>query len=82
MNHALAAVERRRKPPAAIVQGAQRVLHRVVFERAFAGRLQDGPPAVPAFLAEHVPPVRGLYARGIAFGPLPEHAPTWARRAA
>ncbi|KQS10675.1 hypothetical protein ASG04_04125 [Curtobacterium sp. Leaf183] len=82
LDHALAAVERRRKPPAAIVQGAQRVLHRVVFERAFAGRLQDGPPAVPAFLAEHVPPVRGLYARGIAFGPLPEHAPAWARRAA
>ncbi|OIH97521.1 FAD-dependent oxidoreductase [Curtobacterium sp. MCBA15_001] len=80
LSHALAAVQRRRMPPAVIVQGAQRFLHRVVFERAFAGRLQDGPPMLPALLAEHVPPVRGLYARGIAFGPLPEHAPAWARR--
>lgn len=76
----LAHVERRRTPPAAFVQAAQRVLHRVVFERAFAGRLQDGPPRLPVFLAQWVPPSRGLYARGIAFGPLPEHAPDWARR--
>lgn len=82
LNRALAAVERRRKPPAAIVQRAQRFLHRVVFARAFAGRLQDGPPKLPTLLAEHVPPVRGLYARGVAFGPLPEHAPMWARRPA
>ncbi|MGU3412031.1 FAD-dependent oxidoreductase [Microbacterium sp. M1A1_1b] len=81
LDHALAAVQRRRKPPAMVVQAAQRFLHRVVFERAFAGNLQDGPPRVPVFLAEHVPPVRGLYARGIAFGPRPEHAPAWARRA-
>lgn len=80
LSHALAAVQRRRMPPAVIVQSAQRFLHRVVFQRAFAGRLQDGPPLLPALLAEHVPPVRGLYARGIAFGPLPEHAPAWARR--
>jgi 2-polyprenyl-6-methoxyphenol hydroxylase-like FAD-dependent oxidoreductase len=82
LNHALAAVQRRRMPPAVLVQRAQRVLHRVVFERAFAGRLQDGPPMLPALLARYVPPVRGLYARGIAFGPLPEHAPAWARRGA
>ncbi len=76
----LAAVARRRTPPAVVVQTAQAFLHRVVFERAFAGALQDGPPKLPVLLARTVPPVRGLYARGIAFGPLPEHAPRWARR--
>ncbi|MCE0456870.1 FAD-dependent oxidoreductase [Curtobacterium flaccumfaciens] len=80
LDRALAAVQRRRTPPAALVQAAQAVLHRVVFERAFAGHLQDGPPLLPVLLARWVPPVRGLYARGIAFGPLPEHAPEWARR--
>ncbi|WP_022908607.1 FAD-dependent oxidoreductase [Curtobacterium sp. B18] len=76
----LAAVQRRRTPPAVVVQAAQAVLHRVVFARAFAGALRDGPPLLPVLLARYVPPVRGLYARGIAFGPLPEHAPSWARR--
>lgn len=76
----LAAVQRRRAPAAVLVQAAQRFLHRVVFERAFAGRLQDGPPRLPVLAARWVPPVRGLYARAIAFGPLPEHAPGWARR--
>lgn len=76
----LARVQRRRTPPAVVVQAAQSVLHRVVFERAFAGRLGDGPPLLPVLLARYMPPVRGLYARGVAFGPLPEHAPGWARR--
>lgn len=80
LDAALAAVQRRRSVPARVVQTAQGVLHRVVFERAFAGRLQTGPPKLPVLLARSVPPVRGLYARGIAFGPLPEHAPAWARR--
>ncbi|MEN0103543.1 MAG: FAD-dependent oxidoreductase [Curtobacterium sp.] len=80
LNRTLAAVERRRTPPAVLVQGAQRALHRIVFERAFAGKLQDGPPLLPVLLAKYVPPASGVYARGIAFGPLPEHAPAWARR--
>jgi 2-polyprenyl-6-methoxyphenol hydroxylase-like FAD-dependent oxidoreductase len=80
LDGALAAVQRRRSAPAAVVQAAQAVLHRVVFERAFSGALRDGPPKVPVLLARWVPPVRGVYARGIAFGPLPEHAPAWARR--
>ncbi len=76
----LARVQRRRTPPTVVVQAAQAVLHRVVFERAFDGRLADGPPLLPVLLARFVPPARGLYARGVAFGPLPEHAPGWARR--
>ncbi|MFJ3035835.1 FAD-dependent oxidoreductase [Curtobacterium pusillum] len=80
LDRTLARVQRRRTPPAVAIQTAQAVLHRVVFERAFAGGLQSGPPKLPVLLARWVPPVRGLYARGIAFGPLPEHAPAWARR--
>lgn len=80
LDGALAAVQGRRSAPAVIVQTAQAVLHRVVFERAFSGALQSGPPKLPVLLARWVPPVRGAYARGIAFGPLPEHAPAWARR--
>lgn len=82
LDGALAAVQRRRATPAVIVQTAQAVLHRVVFERAFSGALQSGPPKLPVLLARWVPPVRGVYARGIAFGPRPEHAPSWARRRA
>jgi 2-polyprenyl-6-methoxyphenol hydroxylase-like FAD-dependent oxidoreductase len=81
IDHACRRVQRRRAPAARIVQGAQRMLHRAVFDRAFAGALQDGPPGLPVFLAQAVPPVRGLYARGVAFGPRPEHAPEFARRA-
>jgi 2-polyprenyl-6-methoxyphenol hydroxylase-like FAD-dependent oxidoreductase len=80
LDRTLARVQRRRTPPAVAIQTAQAMLHRVVFERAFAGGLQSGPPKLPVLLARWVPPVRGLYARGIAFGPLPEHAPAWARR--
>jgi len=80
LDRTLARVQRRRTPPAVAIQTAQAVLHRVVFERAFAGGLQSGPPKLPVLLARWVPPVRGIYARGIAFGPLPEHAPAWARR--
>jgi 2-polyprenyl-6-methoxyphenol hydroxylase-like FAD-dependent oxidoreductase len=80
LDRTLARVQCRRTPPAVAIQTAQAVLHRVVFERAFAGGLQSGPPKLPVLLARWVPPVRGLYARGIAFGPLPEHAPAWARR--
>ncbi|MFZ7087597.1 FAD-dependent oxidoreductase [Curtobacterium sp. RRHDQ10] len=74
------AVQRRRTPPMLVVQAAQRVLHRVVFQAALDGRLADGPPVIATALARHVPWSRGLYARGIAFGPLPEHAPPFARR--
>ncbi|MGN7191595.1 FAD-dependent oxidoreductase [Curtobacterium sp. MCBA15_004] len=76
----LRAVQRRRTPPTVAVQAAQRLLHRVVFERAFAGRTAGGPPLLPVLLARWVPPARWAYARAVAFGPLPEHAPPWARR--
>jgi 2-polyprenyl-6-methoxyphenol hydroxylase-like FAD-dependent oxidoreductase len=80
LDGALAAVQRRRAVPAAIVQQAQKVLHRVVFEPALAGRLRGAPPGFLITIARRVPVARGIFARGIAFGPLPEHAPAFARR--
>jgi len=75
----LAAVERRRRMPTVIVQTVQRIMHRVVFVPLFAGRT-PGPPAALLFIVRHLPVVRRLLPRFIAFGPRPEHAPGFARR--
>lgn len=76
----LAAVERRRRMPTVIVQTVQRVMHRAVFVPLFAGR-RPGAPPVLLFFVRHAPVVRRLLPRLIAFGPRPEHAPAFARRA-
>jgi len=75
----LARVQRRRWWPTAVVQQAQRMLHRLVFRPALAGRT---PPALRlvALVADRVPAVTRIPAQLIAFGPRPEHAPGFARR--
>jgi hypothetical protein len=75
----LAAVERRRRMPTVIVQAVQRIMHRAVFVPLFAGRTPGPPPAL-LFVVRHLPMVRRLLPRLIAFGPRPEHAPGFARR--
>jgi 2-polyprenyl-6-methoxyphenol hydroxylase-like FAD-dependent oxidoreductase len=75
----LAAVERRRRMPTFVVQAAQRMMHRAVFVPLFTGR-RSGAPPVLLFLAQHVPVIRRILPRLIAFGPRPEHAPGFARR--
>ncbi|MEJ1179506.1 MULTISPECIES: FAD-dependent oxidoreductase [unclassified Pseudarthrobacter] len=75
----LAAVQWRRRMPTVIVQTVQRIMHRVVFVPLFAGRTPGPPPAL-LFVLRHVPRMRGLLPRLIAFGPRPEHAPGFARR--
>ncbi|SDT29696.1 2-polyprenyl-6-methoxyphenol hydroxylase [Friedmanniella luteola] len=77
----LAAVQRRRWWPTAAIQLAQRGLHRLVFEPALAGRTPLAFRVVSA-VARRVPAVTVVPARLIAFGPRPEHAPAFARRAA
>jgi 2-polyprenyl-6-methoxyphenol hydroxylase-like FAD-dependent oxidoreductase len=76
----LAAVERRRRPPTIIVQTAQRLMHRVVFGPVMAGK-RTRFPAAALFIARRIPAVRRIAPRFIAFGPRPEHAPAFARRA-
>jgi 2-polyprenyl-6-methoxyphenol hydroxylase-like FAD-dependent oxidoreductase len=73
-------VERRRRPPTVIVQTAQRLMHRAVFGPIMSGK-RTRFPAAALFVARHAPAVRRIIPRLIGFGPRPEHAPEFARRA-
>ena len=94
-------VQRRRWLPTALVQGAQRIAHRVVLGPTVAAAADSPAPAPPVGLgddglapaplaslpfplrlAQRLPVLQGIPARLVAIGPLPEHAPDWARRAA
>src|SRR4051794_13560223 len=74
----LAKVQRRRTVPTRLIQAFQRLFQGVAF-----GRRSRGPGTMVrtvAFAARRLPALRMLPARMIAFGPLPEHAPPFARR--
>lgn len=75
----LAAVQRRRRMPTVVVQTVQRIMHRAVFVPLFAGK-RTGVPPLLLFVVRHAPMARRLMPRMIAFGPRPEHAPSFARR--
>lgn len=82
---ALRRVQLRRWWPTALVQGAQRVAHRVVIGMALdTGRGATPPVAatlpLPVRILQRFPVLQGIPARLVAIGPLPEHAPVWARR--
>ncbi len=77
----LARVQRRRWWPTAMLQLAQRGLQRLIFEPALSGRTPSA-FRVAAAVARRVPALTVVPARMIAFGPRPEHAPPFARRAA
>jgi 2-polyprenyl-6-methoxyphenol hydroxylase-like FAD-dependent oxidoreductase len=76
----LAKVQRRRQRPTAIVQTVQRIMHRLVFGPIMTGK-RSGAPAVLLFLGRRIPAIGRVMPRFIAFGPRPEHAPAFARRA-
>jgi 2-polyprenyl-6-methoxyphenol hydroxylase-like FAD-dependent oxidoreductase len=92
-------VQRRRWWPTILIQGFQRLAHRVVLGKALAGAPSAGSapagppigmgdaqpagnPPGPLGLLTRFPWLQGIPARLIAIGPLPEHAPAWARRPA
>ena len=93
-------VQRRRWWPTAVIQGVQRVVHRVILGSAVAtdapapiasapvglADVSSDAPArtlpLPVRLLQRFPVLQGIPARLIAIGPLPEHAPSWARRGA
>lgn len=75
----LAKVVRRRRPPAVVVQTAQRIIHRALLVPVLRGKWL-GAPRPLLFLVRHIPATRKLAPRLIAFGPRPEHAPAFARR--
>lgn len=75
----LAKVQRRREPPTRLVQGFQRFFQGLVFGSR-SGFGSGRVPRAVAAAARILPVLRWLPARMIAFGPLPEHAPRFARR--
>jgi 2-polyprenyl-6-methoxyphenol hydroxylase-like FAD-dependent oxidoreductase len=76
-------VQRRRWWPTAVIQGGQRLAHRFVLARRIG---RTGSPArqtrlpLPVRLLTRSARLRALPGRMVAIGPLPEHAPAWARR--
>jgi 2-polyprenyl-6-methoxyphenol hydroxylase-like FAD-dependent oxidoreductase len=74
----LAWVQARRWVPTAMIQSAQRVMHGQVIAAAMRG----GPvrPPRPVRVINKVSALRAAMAYAIAIGPLPEHAPGFARR--
>ena len=82
----LRAVQRRRAWPAAVIQTFQRVAHAGLAGPRSA-RADPPPPSgpsatvpLPLRLLDRMPVLQGIPARALAIGPLPEHAPMWARR--
>lgn len=75
----LARVRNRRLLPTALIQLAQRGLNRLVFTPTLAGRPALALPLIAA-VARRLPGLTRIPAQLIAFGPLPEHAPAFARR--
>jgi 2-polyprenyl-6-methoxyphenol hydroxylase-like FAD-dependent oxidoreductase len=83
----LQSVQRRRWWPTVLIQGFQQVAHRGVVGRVLdenAAHAQDWTrderPPLPLRVLDTLPALRVLPARLVGIGPLPEHAPGWARR--
>lgn len=76
----LARVGRRRLLPTLMVQGLQRLLHRVVVQPVLDGH-QQGPPRLIPWIVQAVPPASIVPAYLIGVGARPERAPAYARRA-
>jgi 2-polyprenyl-6-methoxyphenol hydroxylase-like FAD-dependent oxidoreductase len=76
----LAKIHSRRLLPTMLVQGLQRVLHRIVMRPVMAGR-RNGPPAAMIKLFARFPRLSYFPARLLGLGFRPEHAPAFARRA-
>lgn len=75
----LAAVQRRRLPPAALTQRVQRTLHRTLIGPILAGKNAE-PPAVATALLRRLPWLTAIPAYIIGVGVRPERAPAYARR--
>ncbi|EID53337.1 FAD-dependent oxidoreductase [Saccharomonospora xinjiangensis] len=75
----LAAVQRRRTMPTIVVQGLQRLLHRVIVAPVMEGR-RSGPPKPLTKTLRTAPWLSAVPAFLIGVGPRPERAPTFARR--
>lgn len=76
----LARVQVRRWAPAALIQRIQRlVADRAIARVITPGALPPGPPRAAA-IAKRFPLLGTIAGYGVAIGPLPEHAPSFAKR--
>ncbi|OYN78969.1 FAD-dependent oxidoreductase [Mycolicibacterium sphagni] len=75
----LAAVRKRRLPPAAVTQAMQRVMHRQLVAPILAGGTPD-PPALLGTVFQRLPFLSAIPAYLVGVGIRPEHAPDFARR--
>ncbi len=75
----LAAVRRRRLPPAALTQGLQRAMHRGLVQPVMRGASADPPRALVALL-RRLPWLSAIPAYVVGVGIRPERAPEFARR--
>ncbi len=84
-------VQRRRWWPTALIQGVQRMAHKGILSPVVAAAPSAPVPAtlgpaplssmpLPLRLLQRFPALQGIPARLVAIGPMPEHAPGWARR--
>jgi 2-polyprenyl-6-methoxyphenol hydroxylase-like FAD-dependent oxidoreductase len=76
----LARVQARRWVPTALLQGMQRAIHANVIARAVQGGGNGHGPVRGVQLVSRVPALRRFAGYMVAIGPLPEHAPRFARR--
>ena len=76
----LARVQARRWMPAALIQSVQRTIHNRVISVAVAADGVDRTPPRAVNVVSRVRALRTLAGYGVAIGPLPEHAPGYARR--
>jgi 2-polyprenyl-6-methoxyphenol hydroxylase-like FAD-dependent oxidoreductase len=81
----LAKVRRRRLFPTAVVQGFQRLVHRFLFSKidlpsAEVVPLGSAPPPRLIKIMQRLTFLQVIPPLFVAIGPLPEHAPKWARR--
>jgi 2-polyprenyl-6-methoxyphenol hydroxylase-like FAD-dependent oxidoreductase len=75
----LAAVRRRRLPPAALTQALQRMLHRRLVAPILNGKTAE-PPAAAAAMVRRLPWLAVIPAYVVGVGIRPERAPVFARR--
>ncbi|MDT5325525.1 MAG: hypothetical protein QOF25_2677 [Mycobacterium sp.] len=75
----LARIQARRWVPTALIQGLQRAIHAKVIAAAVGEDAPERPP-LAVRLVGRLPFLRTVAGYAVAIGPLPEHAPAYARR--
>ena len=77
----LARVQARRWLPTVLIQSAQRLIHARVIAVAMSEAAAESPkPPLPVRMMSKLPALGAVAGYAIAIGPLPEHAPAFARR--